>query len=313
MKIYFAIDGGTTNTRVNLVADGKITDTVKINIGARKSIGGNSELKEAVKKAICDLLKKHNLSEDDVICAIASGMITSEYGLCKLDHLVAPVGIAELHNAVKKVELPEISKIPFVFIPGVKLCGKSLDENDMMRGEETELMGLSDGGECVYVLPGSHSKLVTTDKEGRIADFGSMLTGELIAALVSSTILKDSVDFSVENINSEYLLKGYNYCETHGVNASLFKVRVLRNLLGATAEQTYNFFMGVALHDEIEQIAKCKENKVVIGGRRQIKEAMGELLRNVTDKQITELSESEVDSSTVKGMIRVYEYGDTKI
>ena len=65
MKIYFAIDGGTTNTRVNLVADGIITDTIKINIGARKSIGGNSELKEAVKKAICDLLKKHNLSEDD--------------------------------------------------------------------------------------------------------------------------------------------------------------------------------------------------------------------------------------------------------
>lgn len=310
MKRYIAIDGGTTNTRVSLVEEGMTVGTVKINVGARKSIGGNSELKNEVRGAISELLKEHNLAETDIVCAIASGMITSEYGLCKLDHLVAPVGIAELHNAMKRTALPEISDIPFVFIPGVKLRGGTLESSDMMRGEETELIGIGCEKGSVYVLPGSHSKLIRTDGEGRITDFVSMLSGELIAALVSSTILRDSVDLSVSEADTEYLLKGYSYCSENGVNASLFKVRVLKNMLLATPEQAYGFFLGVALHDEIEQIAMCEEKRVVIGGRRQLRESMALILKSISDKETVCLTDGEVDSSTVNGMIRIYEYGE---
>ena len=38
MSNYIAIDGGTTNTRINLVKDYLVTDTVSYNIGARKGI-----------------------------------------------------------------------------------------------------------------------------------------------------------------------------------------------------------------------------------------------------------------------------------
>ena len=44
-----------------------------------------------------------------------------------------------------------------------------------------------------YVLPGSHSKLIHVDGAGRIVDFTTMLTGEMIAALSQNTILKDAV------------------------------------------------------------------------------------------------------------------------
>lgn len=306
MKNYLAIDGGTTNTRVSLVSDGKILATVKLSVGARKSIGGKGELEKAVSEAISDLLKTQNLSEDDIECAIASGMITSEYGLCKLDHLVAPVGIAELHNGMKRTALPEIANIPFFFIPGVKLSGGDIESTDMMRGEETEVMGI-ESGEGIYVLPGSHSKLIRLDADGKITDIVSMLTGEMMAATVDGTILKDSVTLDTE-ISLEAILQGYLYCEKHGVNASLFKVRVMKNLLGADAESACGFFKGIMLHDEIKEILKYGAKRVTVGGKRQLREPTVYLIKALSDTEAIALTDEEVASSTVNGMIRIYEY-----
>lgn len=43
MANYITIDGGTTNTRINLIINKKILDSVKLNIGVRANINGNSE------------------------------------------------------------------------------------------------------------------------------------------------------------------------------------------------------------------------------------------------------------------------------
>lgn len=306
MANYIAIDGGTTNTRVYLVTNGRILRSEKINIGAKKSIGGNTELKNAIGCAIAELLKAEGFKVSDIECIMASGMITSEYGLFKLDHLVAPAGINELSRGMTRTEINDVSELPFYFIPGVKLAGGTLEGSDMMRGEETELIGLDLQPDSIYVLPGSHSKIIRTDSLGRISDFSSMLTGEMIAATVSSTILKDSVDLGAE-LDKEYLLKGYEYCSAHGVNESLFKVRVLCNLLKADKAQVYGFFMGVMLHDEVEQILSYSETNVVIGGRKQLREATATLVNAFSDKNAVMLTDEAVEYSTVKGMIAVYE------
>ena len=38
MSLYITIDGGTTNTRITIVKNKKIIDTIKLNIGARIGI-----------------------------------------------------------------------------------------------------------------------------------------------------------------------------------------------------------------------------------------------------------------------------------
>ena len=43
MANYITIDGGTTNTRVNLVSEGKVEDTVKLGIGVKNNTDGISE------------------------------------------------------------------------------------------------------------------------------------------------------------------------------------------------------------------------------------------------------------------------------
>lgn len=312
MKKYLTIDGGTTNTRASLVIDGEIKNTVKIPIGARKSIGGNKELKDALKKALDKLLCEAELSLSDIDAILASGMITSEFGLANLPHITAPAGVPELSANMSSVLIPEVAEMPINFVRGVKTVG-DLADTDMMRGEETELMGLQKAsyGECVFVLPGSHSKLIYTDGNGKITRFSTTLTGEMMAALSEGTILKDAVSLSCEKLDTPSLECGFLYANEHGLNEALFKTRILKNLFGKGEEECYSFFLGAVLSSEIKTIISSSAKTVVIGGRAQIKKATAHLCRKYSDKAVVTLSDEEVAASTSMGLIRIFEYGKT--
>ena len=313
-KRYLTIDGGTTNTRVSLVENERIVTTRKIDRGAKAGIDDREGLKIALRDTVREILEEASLTESDICRVLASGMITSEFGLIELPHVSAPAGIGMLHDTIADVEIPEVTSIPFSFIRGVKVDSEILDKFDMMRGEETELCGLMAalgkeyGDGCVYVLPGSHSKIVSVDSHGRIADFSTMLTGEMIASLSKGTILKDAVDLSISEFDTAYLNEGYEYAHSVGLNKALFKTRILKNRFKKSPTEVYSFFLGAVLADEIDYILSTDTPKVAIGGKKQIKEAMAHLLRTHSEMQVAVIPGSAVDSSTALGAIRIYEY-----
>lgn len=310
MQRYLTLDGGTTNTRIRLVCNGDIVDTLKIPKGARANMEEAGSLDVAVCEGISTILSRNSMTEKDIHRILASGMVTCEFGLCSLPHIIAPAGIRELHESMCERTLSHISSIPFIFIRGVRLSGESLEHADMMRGEEVELIGMG-GGEAntLYVLPGSHSKLILTDAEGKITDFSTMLTGEMIFALAGSTILKDAVDLSIDEVDEARLVQGYLYAGKSGINEALFKVRILKNLFGASPRECYSFFLGAVLADEISAICSSPALRVVIGGREQIKNATRILLSHTEcNKTLVLLTEEEVERSTTLGMIQIYEY-----
>ncbi len=310
MKTYITIDGGTTNTRVSLVRGREILDTEKISAGARASMEGSVSLADAIGEAVSGILAGHSLADGDIDAYLASGMITSEFGLCPLPHLTAPVGLPELHAGMSERLIPEISPRPVIFMRGVKVVDGDPLRCDMMRGEETELYGIGEGvlKNSVYVLPGSHSKIIYVDGEGRISHFSTTLTGEMIASLSGHTILRDAVDLSSTALNTEYLSRGFEYARERGINEALFKTRVLKNLGGLGSVETYSYFLGVVLSAEIVTIISSNAEKIIVGGKKQIKEATLALLRRYSDKTVVPVSDSEVDASTSLGMIRIYEY-----
>lgn len=206
---------------------------------------------------------------------------------------------------MKEVSLPEIAAVPFVFIPGVKTVG-DLADTDMMRGEETELMGLSLPPSCTCVLPGSHNKWIEIDDEGRISKFRTMMTGELLAAVSGNTILKDAVDLTAALL-SDAILDGFRYCREHGVNEALFKVRILKNLFGADPDTVYSFCMGVLLYGEILATRDMKMINVFIGGKAQLKEALDLLLGELSVLR-RKIPEEDVSVATVRGAVKIYEY-----
>ena len=309
MNCYIVLDGGTTNTRLYLVRE-KTLDSQKIPVGS-----GNAEnkgrLREAIRLGIEDLLKRNGMRETDVLCVLASGTITSELGLCLVPHICVPAGIAELHESMHRTQFPDITAIPFVFIPGVRVNSDDLLLADMMRGEETELFGLLDEPEsdCLYVLPGSHNELIAVDDRKKIRSIRTMLTGEMLAALSQYTILKAAVDLNSTQLLEDALLQGYECCEKLGMNEALFKVRVMKNLFGGSADAVYSYFLGIVLHGDVKNILACDVKKIIVGGQSKMQDALVRLLKNKTHLPVIRVEEQQVRDSVVRGAIRIYEYG----
>ncbi|MBE6766367.1 MAG: 2-dehydro-3-deoxygalactonokinase [Ruminococcaceae bacterium] len=305
MSSYIVIDGGTTTTRVALISNKKLIDKIKISAGARANMQAPGTLEAAVREAIDRLLSQNSAAPE---CILAAGMITGEFGLYNLPHIEAPAGIDDLGNSVAEVRLPDISPLPFYFIPGVKILG-DIEKTDMMRGEECEVFGLYDGEDAVFVLPGSHSKIINL-KDGKITDFKTLLTGEMTASLCEGTILRDAVDLSA-SLEESYLIGGYRYCREHGINEALFKVRILKNLLSASRDEIYSFFLGVVLCGEIEAIIKTHKKNIFVAGRAELRAATAILLKS-EGLNATPVSDEAADMSTFLGMIKIFESKKSK-
>ena len=290
--MIIAIDGGTTNTRFTLVEAGEVIDRIKCSIGVRDSINnGRQVLERAVKDGISELLGKNSIHAGEISCAVFSGMIGSENGLYNVSHISAPAGAEELKRGAVRVSLPNITNIPMLFIPGVKTFTdpgeKPLSELDIMRGEETELIGILAGtGLCeplTIVLPGSHMKIVNTDAAGKITSFRTTLSGELIRAAAENTILSQSLSGgypeSSNDLDERFLHMGYEYAKLHGVNEALFKIRVYANFIkNASPQQLYSFLIGAVLHDDIRSLSKNSSRKIVVSGSDPFRSAIASLL-----------------------------------
>jgi len=308
MNNYICIDGGTTNTRITVVTSGKIADKEFISMGSKDNIDSNGKFKAEIKRGIEELINRNSLKLQQISAVIASGMITSEYGLKEVPHVKAPAGIKELKNGLVKAEFGEICDIPFYFIPGVILKNGEL-QTDMMRGEETEIMGLLGefSTDCAFLLPGSHSKLITLDSSGRIDTIKTFLSGEMLSAIAQNTILKAAVDIKREDFDGEYLLKGYETSRLCGLNEALFKTRILNTVYKKDTLQCYSFYLGAIFACEIEALKKCGRKKVVIGGRTVLKKPICYLLEKMTDLTVLPVNENLADNCTAFGAVRIFE------
>ena len=306
MAIYITVDGGTTNTRLYLVRGGITVCSKNLGVGARN---GEDALRSALKNGIAELLKENSLCESDIERILASGMITSEYGLCNLPHASLPAGKCELRDAMHETIFPDVCSVPWCFIRGVRSSADTLEACDVMRGEETELMGLieTSQSDALYILPGSHSKHISVDKDGKIIEFATMMTGEFFAAIMQNTILRDAADFEHNTIIEQKLFDGYEYTCSHGVNEALFKTRILKNIFGATKEECYSFLLGAVLCDEIRSVLKSEKHTVIIGGQKQFRIAMAKILEKYGNKEIIMLTDEKVKNSTSLGAVRIYE------
>lgn len=309
MNRYLCIDGGTTNTRIALVCDNEIISKTLIPMGSKDNIGGNKEFKKQLKSGIERLLCENELSEAEITAIIASGMITSDYGLFEVKHLAAPVGISELHSGMIKAAIPEICDIPFYLIPGVIVKNGEFD-TDMMRGEETEIFGLVSyyGTDNAYLLPGSHSKLITLDKAGKIDSVKTFLSGEMLSALAENTILKGTVNIKHSDFDPEYLIKGYELSAKNGINEALFKTRILKNVFAKSELECYSFYLGAVFAGEISAIKNCDKKGVVIGGKSALKDPLAHILKQKTDLKVITADDTLTSACTTLGAIKIFEF-----
>jgi 2-dehydro-3-deoxygalactonokinase len=173
---FIALDWGSTSFRAYLAdRSGAVFDSASAPAGILSVSDGDFDA------ALERLLPAWGTS----LPVMAAGMITSRQGWIELPYVPCPAGAADLAAALR----PHVSKRGRVIHFSTGLSCRSKDGMpDVMRSEETQVLGSLESGSAVYVAPGTHSKWIDAASD-RIAHFSTYVTGEVFAALRTHTLI----------------------------------------------------------------------------------------------------------------------------
>jgi 2-dehydro-3-deoxygalactonokinase len=173
-----AIDWGTSAFRLWIFAgDGTV-------LAERRSDDG---MFRAADDGFAVILERH-LAELGVAAdlpAIICGMAGARQGWREAGYLDTPCNVADIIGRALRVDdHPRDVRI----LPGI--AQRDARAPDVLRGEETQLLGLVAEGlrSGVVCMPGTHSKWVTLGA-GKVESFSTYMTGELFAVLSRCSIL----------------------------------------------------------------------------------------------------------------------------
>jgi 2-dehydro-3-deoxygalactonokinase len=214
---------------------------------------------------------------------------------------------------------PNLLEVTELFlVPGVRTGMLSADleatlRSDMMRGEETLVVGLlatrrmqANG---LLLNLGSHWKWIWVDNQKRIARSRTTLTGELIHATQSHTLLASGLpQIKPSELNEEWLERGGQEARQHGLSRALFSLRLLEQAGHGTPEERLSFLYGSFLEMELLAFSQDKlldaESICLVGSHALtavFKRKLERLSRNV---QI--ISEEDRDDSYLEGLRRLF-------
>lgn len=309
--MYLSLDMGTSNTRLWLCDNNGVvaTATAAFGAGSKKAIG-KMRLFAELKNLIDTLLSDNSLSNDAISYILTAGMAGSELGLLDIPHICVPADIYMLAEHLHKHTIPEITTIPFVFVPGLKKAKGDMLE-DIMRGEETESVGIWNAlpveEDSVLVLPGTHNKVIHLRIDGTITDFYTTFSGELLNNIIANSILSGQVTHTFE-ISEVYVLRGAAYAQENGLNAALFHIRVMaKNALDK--DSLSSFLYGCIIGQDTERILKFAAGKpIFIGGRSALKQVYHILLGERSIPLADDISANAVN----KGLSAVHRLYQTR-
>lgn len=290
------IDSGTTNTRVTVWRDRAVVATATRQVGVRDTAitGDKTSLLRGVRETLGEALAHAGLTPADLGLVLASGMITSNLGLHEVAHLHTPVSMGMLAAGLVQADLPEVCPVPIWFVPGVRnhvdnIGLHNCEAMDMMRGEETETAGLMASlnvqGPAIVVLPGSHSKFVHLDAQGRIAGSVTTMAGELLQVITEETILADSLDRGfATDVDAEMLLAGARAGSRIGLGRACFTVRALHQFTIYDRNARASFLLGAVLGADLLTVKNSSAIRVSPGtpffvtGKPLLRHALGLLI-----------------------------------
>jgi 2-dehydro-3-deoxygalactonokinase len=232
---FIAVDWGTTNRRAYRIdAQGNRGDEFEDHKGVL-SIGG-----DGFPDAVAEI--RQRLGDLPLLLA---GMIGSNRGWKEAPYVPCPAGIDELAKGIVWTGERE------AIVPGVSYIGNG--RADVMRGEEAQLLGAVAAGWVdptgLVCHPGTHNKWATL-RHGKIAEFRTVMTGELFSLLKDHSILSDLLQGKVEASDSFKQAALYALNDA-ALSADLFGVRA-RVLLGqAKKEDAASYTSGLLIGTDV--------------------------------------------------------------
>lgn len=307
MKPILLIDSGTSTTRVRLVQDGKVQMEIRRAVGAATGAGGdNAALRQALRACLEELAAARPEAMQAAQAALLSGMISAPSGLEEIPHQTGPIAFAQLHRAVQWREYPDLWDRPMGYIPGVKFVTGDLVDQDVVRGEETELAGywMDHREDFLALHVGSHHKALWV-REGQLTASRTALTGEMLSALVEGTILKDSIALPPGGPEDlEAARQGARDALQVGTARALFLTRVMRLLDGATEAQASSYYLGALAAEDLRMLLgmRLPELPLLLYGREGFCKLLAALVEeHLPGNRVVVLTQQQSDDLAVSG------------
>jgi len=195
-----------------------------------------------------------NLNE---LAIVISGMASSSIGLEELPYAKVPFALNGASATAKRLEAEKNFSHEIILVSGV--CS----EADVMRGEETQMIGLMSllPGERnnrlskgIFILPGTHSKHIYVN-EVYLVDFQTFMTGELFNVIAEHTILKNSVQRHLVDdaeIDVDAFKAGVTRATTNSILNGLFTVRTNQLFSRFNMQENASYLSGLLIGEELK-------------------------------------------------------------
>ncbi|GEO06087.1 2-dehydro-3-deoxygalactonokinase [Adhaeribacter aerolatus] len=254
------------------------------------------------------LEKRLSLNLENVPVLI-SGMASSSIGMLELPYQDLPFALdgsdikAEIIKA--NASFPHV----VVLISGVK------SEHDVMRGEETQLIGLvpeqpGGGQEQVFIFPGTHSKHISI-KNNRAVAFKTYMTGEFFALLSQKSILSATVEptnnFDEPALQNSFI-RGVQAAGSVNLLHAAFRVRT-NNLFGKfTPPENFNYLSGLLIGTELQDLLQNKNIPISLVAGQQLQRYYTTALQALgLTNQVQTFPAQVVDEAVVHGQYKIYQ------
>lgn len=266
-------------------------------------------LKE-LRKQVDTLIKD---CSDDLqnIPIIISGMASSSMGIIELPYASLPFTLDGKDAIIELIEPEEDFPFETILISGVK------GEDDLMRGEETQMVGITElvetikhSSETICIFPGTHSKHINIHN-GSIIGFNTYMTGELFQLLSTQSVLKEAVSISNNGLeeHKEYFYKGIDDAnENTNLLNELFGVRTNVLMKKLSKEKNYFYLSGLLIGYEMSALKHTKAEEIILCSGNSMFEFYKLAIERVgIAAPITLISPDLMEKSAIAGQLKIYQ------
>lgn len=234
---------------------------------------------------------------------ICSGMASSSIGILELPYAELPFSLDGKHALMDRLTTESLPN-PIFLISGLK------SDTDVMRGEETELVGMhlllqELPQEYIAIIPGTHSKHITV-RDNMIVSFDTYMTGEIFNILLNSSTLRHSVA-QKGLINWSGFREGVNKSAEESLLQSLFQVRVNELLHGMDKQKNYAFLSGLLIGAELTPLKKLSQMPIVLLGNTALNPLYETAIRHLgLGGALMEIPCKIRERAVIRGQLQIY-------
>jgi 2-dehydro-3-deoxygalactonokinase len=236
---------------------------------------------------------------------IIAGMASSTVGMVDVPYKEIPYSTDGSDLKVHTIEPTNEFQHKILVISGVRT------EDDVMRGEETKLIGCTldvySEESHVYVFPGTHPKHVEV-KGGKAFAFKTFITGELFDLLSKKSILAVSVEEGTdikEANNLYYFEKGVTDSKDSNLLHSCFLVRTNQVFNKLSKQENYYYLSGLLIGTQLRDLTNMASAGLTVVGNATLTPYYIAALR------VIGLPDAEIisaDEALIKGQYKVYKH-----